>query len=366
MTTFFNAHGTSPSLNGKFLDLNFGLDESEELREGRAWVSVEELATDDDSDGEAVDLDFEERILNALDNQYDEPFFDWEDPDLLYTDREIASWIHTQYADTFEQLSNSPVGPTSEILVVEVDDWLPSFSSNHESPTRLSWDDEDAKWRRTWRSRNCQKKAKWRVNGRRAKKDSNHRRSVRHAQMEISNAYTAENFLDDNAMLTHDESYYYDWSQDPGPVVERTLNIYEPYYDDMFWDYGMDMFMSDHDYDLHYHDDPIEDNLHDYDYFMSDDEDIAQMWAEMYHAMEWEAEEFMPSFGSTIIRAKRRKYDFDAKPDFKRSRNHTARRGWKRLASPKRHGRESIRGIPIWMTQGYTAERFLTENALVN
>jgi hypothetical protein len=359
MTTFFNAHGTSPSLDGKFLDLNFGLDEPEELREGRAWVSVEELATDDDSDDEAVDTDFEDRILNALDNQYDELFFDWEDPDYLSI-RNIPDWVQTRYGDIIERLGNSTVGPTSEILVVEADDWLPSFSSNHESPTRLSWDDDDAKWRRTWRSRNAQKKARWRIDGRRGKKDSNHRESVRYAQIEMFDAYTAENFLDDNAMLTHDESYYYDWSQDPEPVVERTLYIYEPYYDDLYWDYGMDMFLSDSDYDYHY-DDRFEDEYH-----MLDDEDIAQDPVELYAFEEVEMAEFMPSFGSTIIRAKRRKYDFDAKPDFKRSRNHTARRGWKRLASPKRHGRESIRGIPIWMTPGYTAERFLTENALIN
>ena len=79
-----------------------------------------------------------------------------------------------------------------------------------------------------------------------------------------------------------------------------------------------------------------------------------------------ETELFDPSFYGAVTRVKYLRYDFDAKQDFKRTRNHTKPRGWKRHASAKRHGRDTIRTLPVWLIPGYTAERFLTENALFN
>ena len=94
-------------------------------------------------------------------------------------------------------------------------------------------------------------------------------------------------------------------------------------------------------------DDWLNAEMHDVDGDSAEEEDIAHLSDANHQEVEQEEMQFMPSFSGTMVEHKRRK---NHKLDIERSRNHTM-------------PRESIRVIPIWMTSGYTAERFLRDHA---
>jgi hypothetical protein len=124
-----------------------------------------------------------------------------------------------------------------------------------------------------------------------------------------------------------------------------------------------------------YHDDSYEDDRHcadDHDDELNhDDGPTLAEWMEMdrlamERMLDGETEHYTPRFGSTIYKRKPRGYDVDAKLDSKRSKAHTADRGWRRFAPKKHHGRDSIRRIPVWEMHRYNAMNYLTDNARVN
>lgn len=76
------------------------------------------------------------------------------------------------------------------------------------------------------------------------------------------------------------------------------------------------------------------------------------------------ADKFQPRFGSGY--SKRKVRNEDTKLDSERSKAHTADRGWRRHALKKRHGRDSIRTLPVWAMPRYNAMHYLTDNARMN
>lgn len=165
MVGFLNAHGTPLNFDGRVLDLTFALDEDDALEQGLVWAS-EDLPgpTNPNFEDDFLDtLNLQRQTVDDLGAISD---FDWEDPQLLWDEADIAAWVLSRYEAIIQKLEDY-----GQSKVIQFDDFIPKHSSSHESPRRLTWDELERKWNRRWQNRNAQKKAKWRIDGKRPHRD---------------------------------------------------------------------------------------------------------------------------------------------------------------------------------------------------
>lgn len=440
MVGFLNAHGTNPNIfSGEFQGLDFGFADdvlSDELREATGWVSIDELAGTPNEPSIEPDMDMELTIWSSplLGSDYD-----WNCPE--EDDRPGIAVLADGtciYLDDFEELE--AIGQRPLCRFKYDDTYMPSFSSNNRSNVGVvNWWNQEYTWPRRNRGR---KTAKYKIDGKRGRKDLHNQRFGNRQEFAGRRDYWADvfdiyaelaaewnppsipTFGIETVGLTKEEASYYeaetareveayereldwldwyveesDYSRDFAPILnlnqyiwDREENPYRyrdsvfdefnrihnidqrPYrfsswgyhdgYDDWGWGYYDDSHEDDrhsvggHDDELNHDDGPTLDE------YLAIEEEAErreyEAWAEK------EADKFQPRFGSTIYKRKVRGYNQDAKLDSKRSKAHTADRGWRRFASKKHHGRDSIRHIPAWEIHRYTAMSYLADNARVN
>lgn len=168
MVGFLNAHGTNPNIfDGQFQDLDFGLADdvaSDDRREVLEWVSVEELigTHDEPVAPERFDADLELTI--------------WSTP-LLGADYDwYSAEIEDDYCGIAVRIDGSVFLHEDYPVNANDDSYLPSFSSNIEQRQPLTWTEIElrSRWNKyPWRSHNCGRKpAKFRIDGKRDRKDN--------------------------------------------------------------------------------------------------------------------------------------------------------------------------------------------------
>jgi hypothetical protein len=162
---------------------------------------------------EDTDADFEDTLWSSLflGADYDH---DWNDDDrpgvaiLADGTRLILEFNDEPKLDDAKSTEEQPrvlaaiEAETLERELAEADSFAPSFCGRNRTNALIPWEAE----RFTWPHRNYGRKlAKWRIDGKRARKDYNFRWSRRHMQMQMFEQfcvqYDAEQYLDDNARV---------------------------------------------------------------------------------------------------------------------------------------------------------------------
>lgn len=187
MTGYLNAHGTSLGLNGQFVSINMSDDEA------REWAGVESLAIYDPFEED------NDHMLDMRESDGDTDLFGISDVDLCTAGRadlmkcpywdfgvklepvqyvDIKEWYYATLPDEeAERLAAEAAAKMAAKQLEEeleaVDRYLPSSSSNRTHMYHINWYGEDSdKGHRARRNVNCRQKAKFRIDGKLARKDN--------------------------------------------------------------------------------------------------------------------------------------------------------------------------------------------------
>jgi hypothetical protein len=358
MTGFLNVHGTSMALYGHFISLSCETDDDVAALENAGLITfpdVDREVFEDELDDERNDILYCELIKLNNTGRADLmkcPYWDFgvESEPVQYSD--IKEWYYATMSDEeAERLAaEAEVEMAAEQLereLKEADVFMPSFSSNRDKRLLTYLEAEDHWFRSNfWNGRNRSKKqAKFRIDGKRGRKDNrDHRIGNRQKCAELRDYWADDHsmweefFLEENPAaiptfgieivgLTDEEASrhesefdreamndWLDWSKSDSnafdPITNATTNKkiweqhlfperfqdYRPYRyssQDYWDDFGLDLFEPDWYYGPE-HDDPQEENHH-------FDGPTLEEWLELdaiafEQMLEEEVDRFAPSF----------------------------------------------------------------------
>lgn len=183
MTGYLNANGTSLGLNGQFVSINMSDDEA------REWAGVESLAIYDpfEEDDHMREGDGDTDLFGIWNVEFctagradlmKSPYWDFgvESEPVQYAD--MKEWYYATMSDEeAERLAAKAAAKMAtkqlEQELEAVDRYLPSSSSNRTHMYHINWYGEDSdKEHRARRNVNCRQKAKFRIDGKLARKDN--------------------------------------------------------------------------------------------------------------------------------------------------------------------------------------------------
>ena len=179
MTGYLNANGTSLGLNGQFVSINMSDEEA------REWAGVESLAIYDpfEEDDHMREGDGDTDLFGIWNVEFctagradlmECPYWDFgvESEPVQYAD--MKEWYYATMSDEeAERLAAKAAAKMATKEFEAADRYLPSSSSNRTHMYHINWYGEDSdKGHRARRNVNCRQKAKFRIDGKLARKDN--------------------------------------------------------------------------------------------------------------------------------------------------------------------------------------------------
>lgn len=178
MTGFLNAHGTSMALYGHFVSLSCETDDDVAALENAGLITFPnvdcEVFEDELDDNNILYCELAKLDNTGRADLMKSPYWDFgvESEPVQYAD--MKEWYYATMSDEeAERLAAKAAAKMATKEFEAADRYLPSSSSNRTHMYHINWYGEDSdKGHRARRNVNCRQKAKFRIDGKLARKDN--------------------------------------------------------------------------------------------------------------------------------------------------------------------------------------------------